>query len=201
MLDEDTLMDDGGDNKGGNVSGFISKIYKMVSDPTTQDIVAWNATGDGFVVKNEFLFASQIMRSYFRHQNFSSFVRQLNFYGFHSQQRSADRRARACRRLEHARFKSWTDLSLVLAPLLLVIPERSTASSVTAFYHPSFRKGHPELLGQIQRKTHETSHQTSPSHVLSEEWAGWASELVAHVLSFLLSSLCVQRTPPACATW
>jgi len=45
--------------------------------------VCWNERGDGFVVKNEFVFASQIMRTYFRHQNFSSFVRQLNFYGFH----------------------------------------------------------------------------------------------------------------------
>jgi hypothetical protein len=49
----------------------------MVSDPTTQDIVCWNDRGDGFMVKNEFVFASQIMRSYFRHQNFSSFVRQV----------------------------------------------------------------------------------------------------------------------------
>lgn len=49
----------------------------MVSDPTTQEVVSWNERGDGFVVKHEHLFASQIMRTYFRHQNFSSFVRQV----------------------------------------------------------------------------------------------------------------------------
>ena len=110
------LADAEGGGKG--VSGFISKIYKMVSDPNTQDVVSWNERGDGFIVKNEFVFASQIMRTYFRHQNFSSFVRQLNFYGFH---------------------------------------KRSSPSSLTSFYHPSFKKGHPELLSQIVRKSTETS--------------------------------------------
>lgn len=56
---------------------FSPLLYQMVSDPATQDIVSWNDRGDGFAVKNEFVFASQIMRSYFRHQNFSSFVRQV----------------------------------------------------------------------------------------------------------------------------
>jgi hypothetical protein len=55
----------------------------MVSDPATEDIVCWDETGDSFIVLKEFEFASQLLPIYFRHKNFSSFVRQLNFYGFH----------------------------------------------------------------------------------------------------------------------
>jgi hypothetical protein len=54
----------------------------MVNDNTTDDIVSWNEKGDAFLVKKEHEFASKVLPKYFRHRNFSSFVRQLNFYGF-----------------------------------------------------------------------------------------------------------------------
>ena len=76
-------------NGSKSVSNFIAKIYKMVNDVNTDHIVCWSDHGDSFIVKNEFEFATIIMKSYFRHQNFSSFVRQLNFYGFHKRSHSA----------------------------------------------------------------------------------------------------------------
>ena len=71
------------DDSDTGISGFIRKTYNMVSDPSTCDIVAWDDAGDSFIVKKEFDFASLVLPRYFRHKNFSSFVRQLNFYGFH----------------------------------------------------------------------------------------------------------------------
>ena len=73
----------GSDEADSGISGFIRKTFNMVSDPGTADIVAWDEAGDSFIVKKEFEFASLVLPRYFRHKNFSSFVRQLNFYGFH----------------------------------------------------------------------------------------------------------------------
>ena len=65
------------------VSSFISKLYAIVSNPSTQHIICWADHGQSFLVKDEYAFSLHIMRHHFRHSNFSSFVRQLNFYGFH----------------------------------------------------------------------------------------------------------------------
>lgn len=72
--------EDGADDK--KTSAFLLKTFNMVSDSSNSSIVAWNSGGDEFVVKNEHDFASKILPVHFRHKNFSSFVRQLNFYGF-----------------------------------------------------------------------------------------------------------------------
>ena len=66
-----------------SVSSFISKLYSIVSNPATQHIICWADHGQSFLVKDEYAFSLHIMRQHFRHSNFSSFVRQLNFYGFH----------------------------------------------------------------------------------------------------------------------
>ncbi|KAK2987135.1 hypothetical protein RJ640_019695 [Escallonia rubra] len=61
---------------------FLTKIFDMVDDQTTDRIISWSRGGHSFVVKDPHAFSTNLLPSYFKHNNFSSFVRQLNTYGF-----------------------------------------------------------------------------------------------------------------------
>ncbi|KAK3003101.1 hypothetical protein RJ639_020220 [Escallonia herrerae] len=61
---------------------FLLKTYMLVEDPATDEVVSWNTDGTGFVVWQPAEFARDLLPTLFKHSNFSSFVRQLNTYGF-----------------------------------------------------------------------------------------------------------------------
>lgn len=78
-----------------------------------------------FVIKDPDRFASQVIPQYFDHNKFSSFARQLNFYGFRKMQ------AKPIRNADY---------------------DSSTSKHVT-FYNDKFKRGRCDLLKDIQRST------------------------------------------------
>ncbi|KAG2670995.1 hypothetical protein I3843_14G112000 [Carya illinoinensis] len=61
---------------------FLIKTYQLVDDTRTDHIVSWGEDETTFVVWRPPEFARDLLPNYFKHNNFSSFVRQLNTYGF-----------------------------------------------------------------------------------------------------------------------
>ncbi|KAI8327050.1 HSF-type DNA-binding-domain-containing protein [Choanephora cucurbitarum] len=107
-------------------STFVHKLYNMVADEHFQHLIAWNYTGASFIVCNIMEFARDVLPKHFKHNNFSSFVRQLNMYGFHK----ANKSPRGHRTLAE--------------------------NQIWEFSHLKFLKNHPELLDDIKRKTMES---------------------------------------------
>ncbi len=57
----------------------------MVDDPSTDAYILWSPynSGRSFFVPSAAKFAQHVLPRFFKHNRFSSFVRQLNMYGFH----------------------------------------------------------------------------------------------------------------------
>ena len=88
-------------------------------------VAEWTPDGDKFVVKDKEVFASKIIPQYYDHNNYSSFTRQLNFYGFTREQSMTIK---------------VSDLS-------------SLAVGQETFYHKDFQRGRPDLLKNLQRRS------------------------------------------------
>ncbi|CAK9136795.1 unnamed protein product [Ilex paraguariensis] len=71
-----------GDTPRSLPTPFLTKTYQLVDDHTIDDVISWNEDGSTFIVWNPTEFAKDLLPKYFKHNNFSSFVRQLNTYGF-----------------------------------------------------------------------------------------------------------------------
>ncbi|KAI0047142.1 hypothetical protein FA95DRAFT_1492904 [Auriscalpium vulgare] len=106
-------------------NNFVTKLYQMINDPKSAHFIAWTELGTSFVVSNVGEFSRSILGSHFKHNNFSSFVRQLNMYGFHK----INRTPRAQR--------------------------TSTDAQTWEFSHHKFLRGRPDLLEEIKRKALE----------------------------------------------
>ncbi|CAO3613702.1 unnamed protein product [Cunninghamella blakesleeana] len=113
-------------SKSSNSNTFVHKLYNMVLDDQYQHLIAWSYTGSSFIVCNIMEFSRDVLPKHFKHNNFSSFVRQLNMYGFHKVNKSP----RGHRTLAE--------------------------NQIWEFSHPKFLRGRSELLDEIKRKTMES---------------------------------------------
>ncbi|WVY96112.1 hypothetical protein V8G54_028263 [Vigna mungo] len=59
---------------------FLTKTYDIVDDPSTNHIISWSKGNNSFIVWDPQAFSLTLMPRFFKHNNFSSFVRQLNTY-------------------------------------------------------------------------------------------------------------------------
>jgi heat shock transcription factor len=59
---------------------FLNKTYEVVDDHSTDTVISWGFAGNSFVAWDAQAFSTILLPRYFKHSNFSSFVRQLNTY-------------------------------------------------------------------------------------------------------------------------
>ncbi|KAI8338183.1 HSF-type DNA-binding-domain-containing protein [Chlamydoabsidia padenii] len=114
-------------SKGNNSNNtFVHKLHAMVGDIQYQHLIAWTYSGSSFIVCNITEFSRDVLPKHFKHNNFSSFVRQLNMYGFHKVNKSP----RGHRTLAE--------------------------NQIWEFSHSKFLRGRADLLDEIKRKALET---------------------------------------------
>jgi len=62
---------------------FLLKLYEILNNNKYSKIIHWSHNGSYIVITNIYALSQKILPIYFNHQNYSSFVRQLNMYDFH----------------------------------------------------------------------------------------------------------------------
>ena len=61
---------------------FPEKLYKILKNNRYKSIIHWDKEGKIVVIENKAKFSKNILDKKFGHNNYDSFVRQLNLYGF-----------------------------------------------------------------------------------------------------------------------
>ena len=90
-----------------------------------EKICGWSEDGETFLVKEPRKFEKEVIPQFFKHNKFSSFVRQLNFYSFRKL------KTNDCLRIDHEL-------------------DKATANH-WRFYHPNFQRNRLDLLALIKR--------------------------------------------------
>jgi heat shock transcription factor, other eukaryote len=129
--------------KRKQIPPFVQKLSRLVDSPPTvalgwcadllgsfldesnnTELIRWSDDGRSFIVLDEDEFAKTLIPELFKHNNYASFVRQLNMYGFHKKVGLSDNSMKASEN------------------------KRKTPSE---YWNKYFRRGRPELLWLIQK--------------------------------------------------
>ena len=91
-----------------NKKVFLKKLNSMINDPDNEKYIKWDEGTNAIIIKNKETFSEKVLPKCFNHKNFSSFVRQLNSYGF-----SKKKGIKTCLIYENKNFKkNMTDKDL-----------------------------------------------------------------------------------------
>ena len=91
-----------------NKKVFLKKLNSMINDPDNEKYIKWDEDTNAIIIKNKETFSEKVLPKCFNHKNFSSFVRQLNSYGF-----SKKKGIKTCLIYENKNFKkNMTDKDL-----------------------------------------------------------------------------------------
>lgn len=72
------------------IASFIRKTYELLEEGKFSNIVSWSDDGNFLIIKDAEDFSQKILPVYFKHSNFTSFVRQLNMYNFHKKRSNSN---------------------------------------------------------------------------------------------------------------
>ncbi len=61
---------------------FLFKLYDILNDNESNDIINWSSDDKSIIITNVNMLCNKVLPKYYKHTNYSSFVRQLNIYGF-----------------------------------------------------------------------------------------------------------------------
>ncbi|KAF8326897.1 hypothetical protein F5887DRAFT_1013084 [Amanita rubescens] len=136
------------------VPAFLKKLYEMVNDPQNVALIRWSDSGDSFFVLDHERFAREVLGKWFKHQNFSSFVRQLNMYGFH--------------KIPH---------------LQQGVLRSGSETDFWNFGHANFHRGQADLLYLIHRKKGNSQQQIQMQQQMEEVAAAAAAATAAGFLA------------------
>ncbi|TDH73382.1 hypothetical protein CCR75_006404 [Bremia lactucae] len=119
---------------------FLEKTYELL-ERCPPEVASWTDKGDSFVVKQPTPFAERVIPTYFKHRKFSSFVRQLNLYGF--------RKVRA-------------------TSVVTTVDDGKTGEDASPkdwweFRHERFVRGRRDLLCEIRRRSPSDTRVLTPS--------------------------------------
>ena len=61
---------------------FLLKLFDILNNNTYNEIISWNYDGTSIIIKEINNLSDIILPKFYTHNNYKSFVRQLNIYGF-----------------------------------------------------------------------------------------------------------------------